>query len=229
VDPAACLDHFTCYKTAAVPGAPRFAPISGLPLLDQFGSKTVEVKKPKLLCTPTNKNGEDPTAPSHPDHLEDYQIRAAALPPAPNLLVQDQFGTLTLAALKPTALQVPSAKSLVAFPPPPAAPGVDHFACYKIKLATRFHPVSGVVLQDQFGTRTVDVRKPRRLCAPVNKNNEAPGAETHLAHLLCYQIKQTSLPKFTAVSPLYVANQFGQETLAARSPRELCVPALKNP
>src|SRR6185369_13004606 len=75
----------------------------------------------------------------------------------------------------------------------------------------------------------VQVKKPSRLCVPVNKNNEEPGAETHADHLLCYQVKQTSFPRFVTVSPLFVNDQFGPETLDARKPKELCVPALRNP
>src|SRR5207249_3427595 len=78
-------------------------------------------------------------------------------------------------------------------------------------------------------TMTVDVKRPRRLCAPVDKRGEDPGAENHPNYLMCYGIKQTSLPLFTTQSPLFVNNQFGPLTLDARKPLELCVPALRNP
>lgn len=226
-------DHFTCYMTRTTPGTPRFTSVSGVSVVDAFRSSSVEVKKPKFLCAPTNKNGEDPAAPSHPDHLTDFQTKPTVkFTPVTNQRVVDQFGTLFLDLKKVVTLQVPSAKSHAASPPAPPNPAVDHFQCYGVSTTrntTKFTPRSGVTIQDQFGTMTVDVRKPKRLCVPVNKNNEEPGAETHADHLLCYQVKQTNLPKFVAVSPLFVNHQFGPETLDAKRPKELCVPALRNP
>jgi hypothetical protein len=44
-------------------------------------------------------------------------------------------------------------------------------------------------VETQFETVEVDVRRPRELCAPADKNGENPGAENHPDHLLCYDIK----------------------------------------
>ena len=197
---AAATDHFSCYITKTTSGATRFVPVPGVTLVDAFRASTVEVKKPKFLCAPANKNGEDPTAPSHPDHLTDFQIKPGVkFTPALAQHVVDQFGSLTVDLKKAYSLQVPSAKSLSASPPPPSSPSVDHFQCYGIKVTSntpKFVPVPGVTVEDQFGTRTVEVKKPRRLCAPVNKNNEAPAAPQHADHLMCYLVKQTSFPPF---------------------------------
>ena len=73
------------------------------------------------------------------------------------------------------------------------------------------------------------MRKPTRLCAPADTNNQVPGAETHGQFLLCYQIKQKSLPKFAGMSPVFVSDQFGPETLTATKLGELCVPANERP
>jgi hypothetical protein len=228
------LDHFTCYKARTTSGTPKFTAIPGVTLVDQFRASTVEVKKPERLCAPTNKLGEDPTAPSHPDHLEGYKIKptvkfAAVL----NQRIVDQFGsTLRVDVKKPAGLLVPTRKSLSGPAPTPTNPAVDHFQCYKVKTTSgmqKFAPVPNVTIEDQFGTMTVLVKKPRRLCAPVNKNNEEPGAENHPDHLMCYLVKQTSLPKFAKIVGINVNNQFGPETLDAKKPAELCVPALINP
>jgi hypothetical protein len=42
-------------------------------------------------------------------------------------------------------------------------------------------------------------------------------------------VKQTSLPKFAAVTPLYVHNQLGTGTRDAKKLAELCVPSFANP
>ncbi len=229
---ARATDHFTCYSTGTTSQTPRFVDVEGVGVVDAFRSSTVEVKKPKFFCAPTNKNNEDPTAPSHPDHLTDFKVKPTVkFTPVLGQHLLDQFGTLTLDVKKPATLQVPSEKSTSATPPTPAVPGVDHFQCYGVRVSSgtaKFVTVPGVTIQDQFGSMTVDVKKPTRLCAPADKNNEAPGAETHADHLLCYKVKQTSLPKFVKVVGLFVNHQFGPQRLDAKKPKELCVPALRN-
>ena len=101
-----------------------------------FRASTADVRKPTLLCAPTNKSGEDPGAPTHPDHLQDYRIRpAVAFTTVANQRVDDQFGTHFVDVRKPVSLQVPTAKSHSASPPEPTNPAVDHFQCYKVSLA----------------------------------------------------------------------------------------------
>ncbi len=82
-------------------------------------------------------------------------------------------------------------------------------------------------MEDQFGTLSVDIKKPAMLCAPTNKENEEPGAETHGEYLTCYKAKART--PFTRVSPVYVANQFGPETLDAIKVVEVCVLSVLNP
>ena len=128
--------------------------------------------------------------------------------------------------VKPEFLLVPSLKSLAA-PPTPPTPipfGVDHFLCYKIAHA-RFRE-AGITVDDQFASLTVDIKKPIRLCAPVDKNGE--GIQTPDLHMLCYQVRTTSgTPKFTGIPDAFVNNQFGPDTLQIRGIRELCVPSTK--
>ena len=230
------LDHFTCYKAGSTSGSVKFASIVSLPLRDQFGASTVAVKKPQFLCAPTNKLGEDPTAPTHPEHLEGYQIKNVQKPIFPtHIKVVDQFnaGGLFVDAKKQSHLLVPTVKDRFTPPPLPDAFSVDHFQCYKVKTskgAQKFEPILNVEVEDQFGIMHVDVKKPTFLCNPVDKNGEDPGAPTHVDHLMCYQIKQVKTePKFLKHTPIFVNNQFGPETLDAKKPSKLCVPALKTP
>jgi hypothetical protein len=229
-------DHFTCYSASPTKGSTKFPGISnppGVSLVDQFGSSTAAVAKPTRFCAPTDKNEEDPTAPSHPEHLRGYRVKPSVKPLLPgNVLVSNQFGSYRVTLKSVTSLLVPTAKSLV--PPAPAAPvspATDHFQCYKIAVAKnspKFFPVANVALQDQFGPLTVTVKKPTLLCAPVDKNGETPGAETHSGHLVCYSIKVTG-PKFARVNGALITNQFGSETLDVKKPTELCVPSAKTP
>jgi streptogramin lyase len=232
-------DHFTCYKVGATKGSAKFPGIlnpPGIALVDQFGSSQVAVKKPKFLCAPTDKNGEDPSAPTHPEHLKMYQIKNPLKPVLPtNIKVVDQFNPtgLFVDAKKPSHLLVPTVKSLSVPPPPPGAFVTDHFECYKVAVSNgtpKFVPILALPIGDQFGTMTVDVKKPQFLCNPVDKNGEDPTAPGHVDHLMCYQIKQVKTePKFLKVGGVFVNNQFGPETLDVKKPAQLCVPALTTP
>jgi cysteine-rich repeat protein len=231
------LAHYTCYRARGTIGAPRFAPIAGVALADQFGPSIVDVRRPLALCNPTDKNGEDPQAPGGTNHLEGYQIKPAKGEPkftkVTNLKVVNQFGTIFVDAVKPDRLLVPTAKSLLGPVPPLPPPTVDHFECYQAKISKgqpKFTAIRNVSLGDQFGSLLVDVRKPTRLCNPVDKNGEDPGAPDHLDHLMCYQVKPVKgAPKFTKVTPIFASNQFGSEMLDAVKRDELCVPSAKNP
>jgi microsomal dipeptidase-like Zn-dependent dipeptidase len=126
---------------------------------------------------------------------------------------------------------------------------VDHFLCHAIQPprgAAPFTPIPAVRIEDQFGSRLVDVIAPTRLCAPANKRNEDPSAPGHPEHLLCYQVQlsphvvqppagsegppQLIPPTFQSpAAAIYTNNQFGPEGLAAVDVDELCVPSAKNP
>jgi len=70
------VDHFTCY--GARPSTRRqFVPVE-VTVTDQFAERVpFVVKKPIALCAPTNKDGEDPTAPHHRGHLVCYRVARA--------------------------------------------------------------------------------------------------------------------------------------------------------
>jgi hypothetical protein len=224
-----CLDAFTCYKSGRAPGGTKFEAVTGVTLTDQFRTSTVTVTKPRRLCTPTDPGGEE-DAIGHTDHLEDYQIKPAfSFVGGGQRTITNQFGTIVVNVLKPTALFEPTLASTAAPPGALAVPAVDPFQCYTVKIATgapRFQRFE-LAIADRFGPRVVTVMKPRRLCAPVD-DGTAPSAETHPNHLLCYQIKEYSLPKFARVAPIYTHGQFGPEAVDARAPNELCVPSLKS-
>ena len=230
LDATVCLDHFTCYVAKATTGTPRFRAVYGLPLTDAFASTTADVRKSSLFCAPANKDGTDPAAPSSPENLETYVTRVEPrFEKVSGVSIVNRFGTLVVDVVKPTGVGLPTASSLVAIPPPLAAPATDDFQCYRVRPAAgspRFVPVSGVVLEDRFGSFTVDVRKLKRLCAPADRHGNDPDAPTHRGYLACYQVKQTSSPKFAKITPLYAGNDFGGETLDVKAPSELCVPSL---
>jgi hypothetical protein len=223
-------DHFSCYEILPTPFTKRT-----VSLVDQFGSSTTAtVDKPHFLCAPSDKKGEFPGAETHPDHLTGYKLKGTPLK-KPNQIVVNQFGTIHLDVTKPSMLLVPTLKTLAApGPAAPTDPDVDHFQCYKVKRSKgspKFTKIVGVPIKDQFNTgtstSTIDLLKPTDLCAPVNKNNEDPGAENHVFHLLCYRSRGNA-PFPT--KQVWLNNQFGPLSGVRLSHRpRFCVPSQKNP
>ncbi len=215
---AASLDHFQCY---AVRRQSFRRP--GVELVDAQGASTVDVSQPRRICTPADKNGEDPSAPTDLDHLIAYRIRQRTPAFAPvSQVVVNQFGSTTVTIRRPEMLLVPSRKDLATTPPTPAVPTLDHFKCYRVKGPRT--PVSNVQLVDQFGTRKVNVIRPRRLCLAADKNGEGisgPGSS-----LLCYEVRLAAGSRsFRPGAMFFTNNQFGPDTLQTFRPRELCVPS----
>ena len=218
---------FQCYGARVVTAQP---PIPAVGLTDALSTFTAHTRVPRDLCTPTNEDGENPSAVADPTHLESYalvpvQHALRHVLPRRRQLVANQFGLLLLDVVGPARLLVPTAKSLSAPPPTLVAPAVDHFTCYQVqrsKGARAFTPLSDVVLADQFGALAVTVGKPTRLCLPTNLNNQSPGAEAHGERLLCYRI--TGAP--SAVGRAYTNNEFGPGVIYPRARHELCVPSV---
>jgi hypothetical protein len=101
--------------------------------------------------------------------------------------------------------------------------GVDHFSCY----ATRFSGFKSrlVRLRNQFGTISVRVGQPLRLCAPADKNGS--GILHKEAHLTCYALPRVDAP--LATKRAEIRNQFGLQRLviSLNPPENLCLPAAK--
>src|SRR5262249_31325372 len=157
-------------------------------------------------------NKEDPSAPTHPDHLAGYIIKQTTpqFKRIPGRSVTNQFGTVVVDLVRPDYLMVPSAKSL-AGPPPLLVPTVDHFKCYRVLKART--PVSNVAVDAQFGSLTEDLKQPFRLCLPADKNGS--GVINPSVALMCYKTHLTpGTPPFRGpTGQVFIDNQFGADTL----------------
>jgi hypothetical protein len=72
------VDHFTCYRVTTTPGTPKLPKGLRASLTDQFAQdRVLELKKPTRLCLPTDKAGEEPDAPDHPERLMCYGVKLA--------------------------------------------------------------------------------------------------------------------------------------------------------
>ncbi|MFQ5800088.1 MAG: hypothetical protein ACE5H0_15535, partial [Bacteroidota bacterium] len=232
-DPSTDLDHYLSYKVKRT----EFEKLE-VTLTDQFESDVLfEVKKPKEIYNPADKNGEGIIDPD--THLVGYKIKRAKTEPRQpkhvkqtNIEVVNQFGTIFVDTKKPDRLLVPSLKDLDTPIPDIDAPAVftiDHFKCYKVKVSEGSEFPEGIQVNvvDQFNQpKLFDVEKPKRLCNPVDKNGE--GIINPDAHLMCYKVKRAEdEPKHEKVKGIHINNQFGPLQLDTKKEEEICVPSVK--
>ena len=224
----ASLDHFLCYKSKPTKGSAPFEP-RDVTLADAFETRETEVLRPKALCQAVDKNGEgvgDPAA-----HLESYQIKSSEKhEKVASFPVVNQLGSLTLATIKEDRLLVPTeAGVLLSRGVMPPAAAIDHFKCYKAKTAKgapKFPKGVQVTLADAFDptVRTFDVKKPKHLCLPVDKNGE--GIQDASTLLVCYKAKPAKgQPKHAKQPGVSTTNQFGSGALDTVKEEELCIPS----
>ena len=97
------VDHYRCLKAKSTTAFPKGTVVS---VVDQFGTRQIEVIKPATVCLATNKNGEGINRPS--SHLVCYKVKATPTTSPPGVQTTDQFGTLRFDAKKEAQLCVPS-------------------------------------------------------------------------------------------------------------------------
>jgi hypothetical protein len=238
-------------------------------LVDDFEDVVVDVPKPFSLCAPTDTDGSGIVDAA--THLERYQVKPEKGAPMhirrTGLGVANQLGTIFLDTVKPDSLMVPTAIDPAVSPPPPDPQQhqVDRYKCYAVK-TTKGTPSFPKEVQvstagDPFTTlaKRYLVRKPTRLCTPVDTNGEG---RRNPDHLLCYQVKLTSgrcmdgapvnagggctkegdcggtrgatnlcvrQDKFATVPAVRAANQFDAEELDVLKENEICLPSLRIP
>jgi hypothetical protein len=215
------LEHLECYT---VPKSTLGT--VNVNLKDQFGSRAAKVDRGGggELCNPVRKNSEPEVRNRH-DHLRCYLTDPATVVNRA-VLLRNQFGPFSGRVLASTTLCVPSTKQEVPTGPPPQPPKqtfvVDHFQCYKLQ-ANGKYATRTLNLKDQFGTRTVTVKAPSRLCAPVAKNGKP--IKHRVRHLVCYR----PTPQAQVSKRVSVHNQFGGELFRTVTVGRVCVPTLKLP
>ena len=186
-------------------------------------------------------DGDCTFAPTHPSvHQVEHRISAVtgtARFASVRVTILDQLGFRDLQVKGPMSLFEPASKIIGnGVPGPVNRAGVDRYECYKVakpkgaSLASFIAVVSPRITDEFGGPIAYDLSKPTKLCAPVNKNNEDPGADTHPGHLVCYKAKrQSTEPAFTPLTVSTNTSNFGAFVLDAVKPTELCLPAFKNP
>lgn len=104
------LDHYKCYAVIKVNVVPALPVVK---LGDQFGSRSAQVGKPVLFCTPVQKQRNDEKPPDLFDkktHLAIYLL--PPLPKTVSIKTKDQFGAHQLNVLSSVMLAVPTEKQV---------------------------------------------------------------------------------------------------------------------
>jgi hypothetical protein len=204
--------HFRCYNISQqTPEAARTVTLS-----DQFMADVTETPdEPVLFCVPTSKDGLPIRAPE--EHLTFYEAPERLVPHL-NIFTEDQFGARTLRAISAHYLLVPTEKEELGFPR-----RLNHYWCYD---TTGPKVGQTVTLDDQFGSDTVRVEKPRLFCNPVEKIHA--GRRTRIVerevHLTCYDIFG---PQATEATQFRASNQFETDMFTVTSWDLLCVQSEK--
>lgn len=247
-------DHYLCYKAKparaerGVPAFPAFTPRSGDVIVDGLGSPALgdqharDLKKSLAVCVPSDKNaegiGDDVT------HLEAYKATRTHMTPrqpAPLAAVHEmlnQFGFIRLAIRGEDRFLAPVGRAVGSSgAPTPAPSAVDAFSCYPAKFVrgagdeAAFTPRT-VAVTNGFGTVTLELSKPSRVCGPANVNGTDASAPSHPGHLVCYRARlaRTAVPQTKFPKTLVSTNgPFGAEVVTLTAIDELCVPSLKDP
>jgi len=227
------LDHFLCYSAT---GGKGFKVPAKLDLENVLNPTFFppSVGKIALHCNPTVKVVATATGltktykVTHPrDHLLCWSIAYKSSPKIVTLT--NQFGTAVFTEQSPTALCLPSWKSLKGNPntKPTTPPGLDHFTCYPItalKGRLTFTIPASVRVKDEFSSRLVHVGVglAQLLCVPTTKiaNGVAYKPQTAPdASLTCFQVTKTPTK-----NPVYDENQFGQGPIQIVKTKYLCLP-----
>jgi hypothetical protein len=227
-EPPRVPDHYLLYWTdeTAQPG-------EVLDLVDQFGTKRVQLEEPFSVLNPAEKRrtGRPAEPVTNPDdHLVCHEL-VPQQSATRTVQVSNQFGTRTLTVGRPLTLCAPASKSLPGEPapgPPPAR--LDHYLCYDVSGETPNLPSETMTAIDQFGPRTIRIDEARDLCNPVEKRRQGrppvPITQPDI-HFVCYRITSQS-PSFSA-RDVTTRDQFGTGILRLKYLRRLCVPSSKVP
>ncbi len=226
-------EHFLSYQIKETKNTPKFEKFY-VGLSDQFSSGEFKVKQIYRLLNPIDKNDEGIN--NTITHLVGYKIQVQdnRNKVKETVLVENQFGELSLDIKKAKLLLVPSTKDLNTQSKKIPLITSDHFKCYDVKVTKNtpnFKKLKADVYDPNFGEdRTLDVKKPRLFCTPVEKNhnNQVSPIVNSQNHLVCYDAKKSKGESNHQRLTVFTSNQFGPESLDTKKERELCVPSTVN-
>lgn len=222
-EPIPVADHFLSYQIKH-----RAEVFLEDPFMNMNG--VFEIKDPVALLNPADKDGGGIN--DRNTHLLSYKVEGPDFAGFEDISVINQFGEFFVGVEEPERLLVPASKSLSSDGPLPSpdtsAHNVDHFLCYEIDNDDQDNLGIQIPVVDQFNQpKLFDIKKPRWLCNPVEKNGEEIKDPDN--HLMCFSIEPASgEPSHDRIEGLFVNDQFGPGRADTKIERELCVPSTKS-
>ncbi len=232
---AAERDPYLCYGAKRSKGTAKFSKVVGRYIEDPFGKVVADAIGLLQLCAPADFGGLYPDALGHAPHLVGYALKSPKFAKVANQTFVSSLGVITLDVQTRGMLALPAAISLNGVPPELGTPTIEPFMCYGVKPhkgSPKPSAILGMPAKDHFATRQFDLRKPTRVCTPASLDGEPADALTEPGELLCYALKvHKGSPKLAkvAAAAAQASDRFGALTIDITKPRELCVPALRNP
>jgi glucose/arabinose dehydrogenase len=228
---AAATDGYLCYRALLAPGEAKLPAGTSVTLQDEIsGPQAFGVKRAASICNPASVDGGTVVDPD--THQQGYLVKRPPGSPKfvrTNEVTSDAYATRNLTLSQEDSLLVPSSKVLGAGGAPPyAGSGIDHYKCYRARLAAgspKFLPPPPPTISDQFypGGQTFNVKRVTKHCKPVAVDGST--IEEPEAHLVCYQVRLPAGVKFPRTTVSTNNPEFGTDVLIATMPSELCVPA----
>ena len=142
--------------------SPSFVGVRDLSIRDQFGTLSVDLVRPERLLVPTSKSLQAPPPPplaTPLDHFKCYRVRGARLR-VPNVSLETQFGSVTVAIKRPWSLCVPVNKNDEGIVDPSRG-----LMCYQVRAVPQSE--RHVFSTDQFGSADYDLFGISDLCVPL--------------------------------------------------------------
>ena len=200
--------------------------------IDTGGLVGHEAAHVKQQCLPAGSDGDAPADAL--THLTAYPIKVTKGGPKHSrqtgIGVVNQFGFLRLNTIKAALLLLPSAQS-VAGPIDQldgASHEVDAYKCYKAKISKgdpKFPKGAEAEFSDTFEGVTYSIKKPKKFCAPVDKDGE--GIKNPTGHLVCYKAKPAKgQPKHGGRDLVYTNDAFRPGIHKTSKQKEICIPSI---
>ncbi len=189
---------------------------------------------PAATPTPlsTGVSSSSPTipvpTPTVPVHFMCYELRREPPPPAiEDFPLEDQFGPSLVKARRRWRICNPTSKNGES----PNAPFADdHYVGYLIKQTEpRIERLKDIAVVNQFGSISVDLRKPKEMLVPSAKelasggNPPPPSADPAVDHMKCWDVKGARTR-----GSVTSKDQFGDLLVEVKKPVRLCAPASAN-
>ncbi len=228
---APTVDHQLCYSASGT----HFKIPAGVKLVNQFSPKGFVPKISSTLtvhCNPVKKtlpSGKAFPITNPNAHLACYAITPPSTQPTPRVTVTNQFGSALLVPSQPNLLCAPSWKSLTGPPDkkPSTPPGLNHFTCYPVRVASGKYTPPPVVLKDEFAKTGVKAQVspvPAELCLPTEKivGKRVFKIINPTMHLLLFPVTRTPI-----IPKVWDENQFGTSPVTIKATKWLGVPSTK--